>query len=95
MKNKIQVYFKYEKTFKNKKIDELAKEIKELKNIKLNTINVCEHICKNGKTIIIVLQTGLLEIHELLSKNLIYLCVNSRKQNAFNKIKKELELLND
>lgn len=95
MKNKIQVYFKYEKTFKNKKIDELAKEIKELKNIKLNTINVCEHNCRNGKTIIIVLDSGLIEIHELLSKNCIYLCASIRKKKIFEKVKKEIDNIKD
>lgn len=95
MKKIFEQHSKYEQVFRNRKIDEITQQIKELKNIKLHTLHVCEHICKNGKTIIIVLQIGLIEIHELLSKNCIYLCASIRKKKIFEKVKKELELLND
>ena len=95
MKKIFEQHSKYEQVFRNRKFEELVEEIKNYKNIKNKTINICEHNCKNGKTIIIVLDSGLIEIHELLSKNCIYLCASIRKKKIFEKVKKELELLND
>lgn len=95
MKTTLQPVFKSERIFKNRKIDEITQQIKELKNIKLHTLHVCEHICKNGKTIIIVLRIGLIEIHELLSKNCIYLCASIRKKKIFEKVKKEIDNIKD
>lgn len=95
MKKIFEQYSKYEQVFRNRKFEELVEEIKNYKNIKNKTINICEHNCRNGKTIIIVLDSGLIEIHELLSKNCIYLCASIRKKKIFEKVKKELELLND
>ncbi|MBQ8299315.1 MAG: hypothetical protein IJX99_05555 [Clostridia bacterium] len=95
MKKIFEQHSKYEQVFRNRKFEELVEEIKNYKNIKNKTINICEHNCRNGKTIIIVLDSGLIEIHELLSKNCIYLCASIRKKKIFEKVKKELELLND
>lgn len=95
MKKIFEQHSKYEQVFRNTKFEELVEEIKNYKNIKNKTINICEHNCRNGKTIIIVLDSGLIEIHELLSKNCIYLCASIRKKKIFEKVKKELELLND
>ena len=95
MKKIFEQHSQYEQVFRNRKFEELVEEIKNYKNIKNKTINICEHNCRNGKTIIIVLDSGLIEIHELLSKNCIYLCASIRKKKIFEKVKKELELLND
>lgn len=95
MKKIFEQHSKYEQVFRNRKFEELVEEIKNYKNIKNKTINICDHNCRNGKTIIIILDSGLIEIHELLSKNCIYLCASIRKNKIFEKIKKELELLND
>lgn len=95
MKKIFEQHLKYEQVFRNRKFEELVEEIKNYKNIKNKTINICEHNCRNGKTIIIVLDSGLIEIHELLSKNCIYLFASIRKKKIFEKVKKELELLND
>lgn len=95
MKKIFEQHSKYEQVFRNRKFEELVEEIKNYKNIKNKTINICEHNCRNGKTIIIILDSGLIEIHELLSKNCIYLCASIRKKKIFEKVKKELELLND
>lgn len=95
MKKIFEQHSTYEQVFRNRKFEELVEEIKNYKNIKNKTINICEHNCRNGKTIIIVLDSGLIEIHELLSKNCIYLCASIRKKKIFEKVKKELELLND
>ena len=95
MKKIFEQHSKYEQVFRNKDFSELVEEVKSFKNISNKTINICEHNCKNGKTIIIVLDSGLIEIHELLSKNCIYLCASIRKKKIFEKVKKELELLND
>ena len=95
MKKIFEQHSKYEQVFRKRKFEELVEEIKNYKNIKNKTINICEHNCRNGKTIIIVLDSGIIEIHELLSKNCIYLCASIRKKKIFEKVKKELELLND
>lgn len=95
MKKIFEQHSKYEKIFKNRHFSELVEELKNYKNIKNKTINICEHNCRNGKTIIIILDSGLIEIHELLSKNCIYVCASIRKKKVFEKVKKELELLND
>lgn len=95
MKKIFEQHSKYEKIFRNRQFSELVEEVKSFKNISNKTINICEHNCRNGKTIIIILDSGLIEIHELLSKNCIYLCASIRKKKIFEKIKKELELLND
>ena len=95
MKKIFEQHLKYEKIFRNRQFSELVEELKKYKNIKNKTINICEHNCRNGKTIIIILDSGLIEIHELLSKNCIYVCASIRKKKAFEKVKKELELLND
>ena len=95
MKKIFEQHSKYEQVFRNKDFSELVEEVKSFKNISNKTINICEHNCRNGKTIIIVLDSGLIEIHELLSKNCIYLYASIRKKKIFEKVKKELELLND
>lgn len=95
MKKIFEQHSKYEQIFRNRDFSELVEEIKNYKNIKNKTINICDHNCRNGKTIIIILDSGLIEIHELLSKNCIYVCASLRKKKIFEKIKKELELLND
>lgn len=95
MKKIFEQHSKYEQVFRNRKFEELVEELKNYKNIKNKTINICAHNCRNGKTIIIILDSGLIEIHELLSKNCIYLCASIRKKKIFEKVKKELELLND
>ena len=53
-------------------------------------------ICKIRftKTIIIILNSGLIELHEILSKNVIYMHVTIREKKEFEKIKKELEVIN-
>lgn len=89
-------HFQCSKIFKNRKIDELAEEIKSIKTIANNTKDICEHESEYGKTIIIILSSGMIEIHELLRKNCIYTCATIRNnKKEFEKIKKELELLND
>lgn len=95
MKKIFEQHSKYEKIFRNRQFSELVEELKNYKNIKNKTINICDHNCRNGKTIIIILDSGLIEIHELLSKNCIYVCASIRKKKVFEKVKKELELLND
>ena len=95
MKKIFEQHSKYEKIFRNRQFSELVEELKNYKNIKNKTINICDHNCRNGKTIVIILDSGLIEIHELLSKNCIYVCASIRKKKVFEKVKKELELLND
>ena len=95
MKKIFEQHSKYEQVFRNRKFEELVEEIKNYKNIKNKTINICDQNCRNGKTIIIVLDSGLIEIHELLSKNCIYLCASIRNKKIFEKVKKEIDNIKD
>lgn len=95
MKKVFKKHLDYKKIFENRKIEDLFEEIKNLKIISDNIINICDHDCRNGKTIIIILDSGLIEIHELLSKNCVYICASIRNKKNFEKIKKELGMLND
>ena len=78
MKKLLQMYNKYEQCYK----------------IEIKIKNVCNSKSLNGKTIIIILNSGLIELHEILSKNVIYMHVTIREKKEFEKIKKELEVIN-
>lgn len=95
MKKIFEQHSKYEKIFRNRQFSELVEELKNYKNIKNKTINICDHNCRNGKTIVIILDSGLIEIHELLSKNCIYVCASIRKKKVFEKVKKEIDNIKD
>ena len=95
MKKLLQMYNKYEQCYKIEiGIDNLFEKISENKKIKIKIKNVCNSKSLNGKTIIIILNSGLIELHEILSKNVIYMHVTIREKKEFKKIKKELEVIN-
>lgn len=75
-------------------IEKLFNQISEFQNVKKRIIKICNHDTKNGKTIILILNCGMIEIHEILSKNKIYMALSFREKKEFEKIKKELENLN-
>ncbi len=95
MKKNFEKHSKFEKILKKKNFKKLVEELKIFNNIKKQTKNICEHDCKNGKTVVIILSSGLIEVHEILSKKCIYLCLSSRDKKSFEKIKKELESIDD
>ena len=95
MKKLLQMYNKYEQCYKIEiGIDNLFEKISENKKIKTKIRNYCNSKSSNGKTIIIILNSGLIDLHEILSKNVIYMHVTIREKKEFEKIKKELEVIN-
>lgn len=95
MKKRIEQHFTFSMIFKKKNFLNLVQEIEKNKNIKIRIKKICDHNCKNGKTIIIILHFAIIEIHEILNKNCVFLHLSGRDKKVFEKIKKELELIND
>lgn len=79
----------------SKNFKDVENSIENLKTVSRILIQKCTHKSKGGETTILILKTGMIEIHELLKKNCIYICANIRKKKDFEKIEKELEVLND
>lgn len=96
MKKLLLEHSTFDRVFKiERNIEKLNNEISEFEQIRKRITKVCSHQTKNGKTIIFVLNCGLIELHEILSKDVIYMNVSIRKKKEFEKIKKELEKIND
>ena len=74
-----------------KGIETLQTEIKNNEKISKFIIRECRSESKNGKTIIFILTSGMIELHEILSKNVIYMHLTVRVKKEFEKIKKEID----
>lgn len=96
MKKLLKQFSTDERVFNIKKgIETIQAEIKNNKKISKFIIKECSSESQNGKTIIFILDSGMIEIHEILSKNVIYMYLTVRVKRIFDKVKKELDLIND
>lgn len=96
MKKLLKQYSTFEKIFKIEKgIENIKNEIKNNIKISKRIIKECGSESNNGKTIIFILDSGMIELHEILNKNVIYMHVTIREKKVFEKITKELKNIND
>lgn len=96
MKKLLKQFSTDERVFNIEKgIETIQAEIKNNKKISKFIIKECSSESQNGRTIIFILDSGMIEIHEILSKNVIYMYLTVRVKRIFDKVKKELDLIND
>ena len=96
MKKLLKQFSTDEKIFNIEKgIETIQTEIKNNEKISKHIIKECSSETQNGRTIIFILTSGMIELHEILSKNVIYMHLTVRVKKEFEKIKKELDLIND
>lgn len=96
MKKILKQFSTDEKIFNIEKgIETIQTEIKNNEKISKHIIKECSSATQNGRTIIFILTSGMIELHEILSKNVIYMHLTVRVKKEFEKIKKELDLIND
>ena len=96
MKKLLKQFSTDERVFNIEKgIETIQAEIKNNKKISKFIIKECSSESQNGRTIIFILDSGMIEIHEILSKNVIYMYLTVRVKKIFDKVKKELDLIND
>ena len=96
MKKLLKQFNTDEKIFNIEKgIETIQTEIKNNEKISKYIIKECRSESQNGRTIIFILSSGMIELHEILSKNVIYMNLTVRVKKEFEKIKKELDLINE
>lgn len=95
MKKLLRQFSSDERVFNIEKgIETIQTEIKNNEKISKFIIKECRSESKNGRTIIFILTSGgMIELHEILSKNVIYMHLTVRVKKEFEKIKKELEVI--
>ena len=73
-------------------VDEKPEQIFErlTKTFNIITKKVCDHQSPNGKTICLVLQEGLVEIHELIDKGYTYISFTCPNKRLFENYKKKI-----
>ena len=92
MKKLLRQFSSDERVFNIEKgIETIQTEIKNNEKISKFIIKECGSESKNGRTIIFILSSGMIELHEILSKNVIYMHLTVRVKKEFEKIKKEID----
>ena len=92
MRKLLKQFSTFEKVFNIQKgVENIYNEIKNNFKISKYIIKECSSDSKNGKTFIFILNSGMIELHEILSKNVIYMHLTVRVKKEFEKIKKEID----
>lgn len=92
MKKLLKQFSTDERVFNIEKgIETIQTEIKNNEKISKFIIKECRSESQNGRTIIFILTSGMIELHEILSKNVIYMHLTVRVKKEFEKIKKEID----
>lgn len=99
MKNNMKKFFKAAGKIKQNKVEAIVFNVDEhpekvferlTKTFKADTTKVCEHQATTGKTVLLILKEGLVEMHEIIQKNYTYISFQSQNKKIFKKYEKSL-----